>query len=421
MARNTLLVAIVLAALLASPCALVADKYRQGRLGTSVRVALKRRVMKTASISQLAGTRAPGDPKVAFYGTVRVGTPGQPFNVVFDTGSGNLVVPGRRCKSPACRKHARFAVKHSSTAKRVSCDASKDWASAVTIHFGIGSISGHCWQDVVCIQGICSPGSFILSTRESRDPFLDFSFDGVLGLGRPELARSNEYSLMSRLVGQRVLKQPVFSFFLSESDDVSSEVTFGQINHEHAASEFFWAPISGTSGYWEIHVEDITFNGVGQNICKNCKAAVDTGMSYITGPSDIIEELEKSTDFRSDCSNYDHLPRLGFRIAGRILNILTRDYVETVGNPKIFCSISLMKLDVPPPKGPLLVLGLPFLMRYYTVFDQENGQVGFAEAKRVGATPGLLQVPAGALSQEGNLPPIERPGGKVSRTQLRAE
>ena len=144
-------------------------------------------------------------------------------------------------------------------------------------------------------------------------------------------------------------------------------------------------------------------------------------MSYITGPSDIIEELEKSMDFRSDCSNYDHLPRLGFRIAGRILNILTRDYVETVGNPKIFCSISLMKLDVPPPKGPLLVLGLPFLTRYYTVFDEQNGQLGFAEAKHPGATPGLLEVPAGAPSQEGHPLPKMRPDGKVSRTQLKSE
>merc|ERR1719362_1435494 len=122
---------------------------------------------------------------------------------------------------------------------------------------------------------------------------------------------------------------------------------------------------------------------------------------------------------RSDCKNYYQLPRLGFRIQGRIFNLLPRDFIDSGG--MVYCAVSLMKLDVPPPKGPLLVLGLPFLMRYYTVFDQENGQVGFAEAKRVGATPGLLQVPAGALSQEGNLPPIERPGGKVSRTQLRAE
>jgi len=419
MARQTWFVAILWAALPASSSALLADKYRQGRLGTSITVALKRRVLRSASTSRLGSLKAHADTKLAYYGTINVGTPGQPFTVVFDTGSGNLIVPGHRCKSRACTTHARFSVKNSSTAKRAACDATEDYSSAVTIHFGIGSITGHCWQDVVCIQGICSHGSFVVSTRESNNPFLEFGFDGVLGLARPELARSDEFSVMSRLIGQGVLKQPVFTFFLSDSEDAASEVTFGQINHEHAASGFFWAPLSGRSGYWEIQVQDITFNGENQELCKDCKAAVDTGMSYITGPSGIVEKLEQAIGLRSDCSNFNYLPRLGFRIQGRILNLLPRDFVETGG--MVYCSLSLIKLDVPPPKGPLLVFGLPFLTRYYTVFDAENGQLGFAEAKHPGASAGLLQVPAGAPSQEGNPLPNMHPGGRVSRTRLSSE
>jgi len=422
MTCTTWLMAMVLAALSACSSALVADKSRQGRLGTSITVALKRQVMRSASISHSSRLERPQevDPKLAYYGTITVGTPGQPFTVVFDTGSGNLIVPGNSCKSRACIKHARFSVNKSSSAQQISCDDdAQDTSSKVFIHFGIGSIDGQCWKDVVCIQGICSPGSFIVSTRESSDPFLEFGFDGVLGLARPQMARRNEFSLMSRLLQQGVLRQPVFTVFLSEMDDASSEVTFGQINHEHAASEIFWAPVSGNTGFWEIKIQDITFNGQDQSICKDCRAAVDTGMSFITAPSHIVDKLEASMGLRSDCKNYYQLPRLGFRIEGRILNLLPRDFIENGG--MVYCAVSLMKLDVPPPKGPLLVLGLPFLTRYYTVFDEANGQLGLAEAKHPGATAGLLEVPAGAPSQKGHPLPNTRPDGKVSHTQLKSE
>jgi len=422
MACNVWLSAVVLAVLSSYSDALLADKYRQGRLGTSVTVSLTRRIIRSALVSRPGSLQEEPDHKLAFYGTINVGTPGQPLSVVFDTGSGNLIVPGHRCRSQACKAHARFDATNSSTAKRVSCDPqqAQDYHSSVTIQFGVGSITGNCWQDFACIQGICTTGKFIASTRESNDPFLQFGFDGVLGLGRAELSRSDEFSLMRRMLGQVLLRQPVFAFFLSEADDAASEVTFGQINHAHAASEFFWVPLSGASGYWEIEIQDITLNGHDQDICKDCRAAVDTGMSYITGPSNVVDKLEQALNVKSDCSNYDDLPRLGFRIEGRILNLLPHDYTDKIG--RISCSMALTKLDVPPPKGPLLVFGLPFLTRYYTVFDEENGQVGFAEARHPGATPGgLLQAPAGTDPQNMNPLPSMHLAGKVSQTHLRSE
>merc|ERR1719399_1339444 len=38
--------------------------------------------------------------KTAYWGTVNMGTPAQEFKVIFDTGSGNLILPAKTCDMP---------------------------------------------------------------------------------------------------------------------------------------------------------------------------------------------------------------------------------------------------------------------------------------------------------------------------------
>jgi len=40
-----------------------------------------------------------------------------------------------------------------------------------------------------------------------------------------------------------------------------------------------------------------------------------------------------------------------------------------------------MPLDVPPPQGPLFVFGIPFLQKFFTVYDEGAHRIGFAVAK----------------------------------------
>jgi len=337
---------------------------------------------------ETSGTASERRPKMAYYGEVTLGTPPQRFVVVYDTGSGNLIVPGSECYSHACHMHKRFKADLSNTSRPSVCGMYNGRPSnRLTIHFGTGHVRGKCMGDEICIGGLCTAAHFIEATEESDNPFSSFRFDGVLGLSLSTLSRSNDFSLMHQLSSRHSFKQPIFSVFLSSQEDETSEITFGDAVEEHMASELFWVPLTGVSGYWEVRIEDITLNGRKQNVCQDCRVAVDTGTSMLAGPSPIMSQLRRLLNVRSDCSNYDQLSKLGFIIGGRILSLNPSDYVSRT---QWGCRLSLMDLDIPPPAGPIFIFGIPFLQRYYTVYDEPNSRVGFAVAQHKGRVPEAL-------------------------------
>lgn len=84
-----------------------------------------------------------------YIGELKIGTPPQSFNVVFDTGSSDLWVPGEKCatESPNCAAKSTFKTGASSTNKAVAEGAKQDFA----IHYGSGPVSGSFSVDQVVV------------------------------------------------------------------------------------------------------------------------------------------------------------------------------------------------------------------------------------------------------------------------------
>jgi len=355
------------------------------RMGMSHSIVMKRQMYKSVEQKRIDGAvSSKVVHKTAYYGRLEIGTPRQSFTVVFDTGSGNLMVPSTYCRSNACTMHKRYNRKNSATAEDIEADGSRSQKGAlrdqITVTFGTGEISGVFLEDDVCIGSLCTNMRFVAATEETDDPFTSFKFDGVLGLALPQMSQGPGYSLMDHLVSSKVLRQNIFSVFLSDSDVESSEITFGGMKDEHMASGMFWQDVSRESGYWQVQIEDITIDNKKQSLCNDCQVAVDTGTSQLAGPTDVINDLSKRLNVKSDCSNYNNLPDLGFVIGENILNLKPQDYVDKGPDG---CEVSLMPLDVPPPNGPLFIFGDPFLRKFYTAYDSANKRVGFATARHV--------------------------------------
>lgn len=323
-----------------------------------------------------------------YFGQVQVGSPPQSFAVVFDTGSGNLVLPSRVCTDEACKEHKQFNSQASNTSVQIAFadkpeepvqrDGVRDM---VTITFGTGSMTGAYVRDVVCLgdEGLCCKANFVAATEESDEPFSLVPFDGILGLALPELAEGRAFSTFDQLAGSGLLRSNAFSVFLGGEGE-ESEIVLGGYKESHMADDILWVRVD-SDGYWQVPVGGLEVAGKTLPGCDQggCQAAVDTGTSLLAVPTSFLSELVDRLSVSRDCSNLEELPRLGFLVGGHSLQLGSEDYVKR--NEEGECSLGLMPLDIPPPRGPLFIFGDPFLRKYYTVYDRQRLRVGFALAR----------------------------------------
>ncbi|KAL3620703.1 hypothetical protein CASFOL_035615 [Castilleja foliolosa] len=82
-----------------------------------------------------------------------------------------------------------------------------------------------------------------------------------------------------------------------------------------------------------------------------------------------------------DCNAISNMPNVTFTIGGKDYVLTPEQYILKMGEGvSAICISGFMALDVPPPRGPLWILGDVFMGAYHTVFDYGNLRLGFAEA-----------------------------------------
>jgi hypothetical protein len=174
---------------------------------------------------------------VQFVAHVNLGSNKQAFRVVFDTGSSDFWVTDSSCKLSVCAQKLKYHPEQS--VSHVPTD------SRFVVRYGTGAVKGAIAKDALeLVPGLILPNQTVGKASSLTDFFERIPIDGILGLAFPSLAHRGMRTILQSLSVHQVLKQPVFSFYLSSHPgDDRSEVIFGEVDQELCTEPIKWASV----------------------------------------------------------------------------------------------------------------------------------------------------------------------------------
>ncbi|KAL7917931.1 aspartic peptidase domain-containing protein [Trichoderma austrokoningii] len=316
----------------------------------------------------------------SYFVEAELGSQKTKMYMLLDTGAGSSWVMGTDCTSQACSLHDSFGPSDSTSLKTSS--------KTFNIAYGSGAVSGSLVNDTISVAGMSLTYQFGLATNTSSD-FVHFAFDGILGMSMDSGANEN---FLSALESAGLLDKSIFSVALSRASDGANdgEVTFGSTNPSRYSGAITYTNI-GEGADWSIPLDDMSYNGKKGNV-GGINAYIDTGTSYIFGPSKNVKALHAIIDGAQSSDGVtwtvpcDTTTPLVATFSGVDFAISPKDWVspkDSTGK----CTSNVYGYEVV--QGSWL-FGDTFLKNVYAVFDKDQKRIGFA--KRTSTTTGNKSV-----------------------------
>eukprot|EP00747_Dinoflagellata_sp_TGD_P030333 gnl/TRDRNA2_/TRDRNA2_134556_c0_seq1.p1 gnl/TRDRNA2_/TRDRNA2_134556_c0~~gnl/TRDRNA2_/TRDRNA2_134556_c0_seq1.p1 ORF type:complete len:524 (-),score=57.04 gnl/TRDRNA2_/TRDRNA2_134556_c0_seq1:84-1655(-) len=325
---------------------------------------------------------------------------GQELPVIYDTGSFEIIVLSDLCKECDVTVPV-YSAKKSDTFKPGS-------RKVKTHYFGSGPVTSKQGLETVHIGEESSPLSVVdmpfwqVIEHDIEVWNRQAQFSGIVGLGHTDRVPMHEDdgSKPDKVLLERAGVQE-FAICLertratphTEDHNAPGWLEFGpDIANMKYEPGFRTVPVVGEI-HWGVKLSNFAPGVAKFDPCDpSCGAIVDSGTSLIAADEKVIRALEPLFEaVEEDCSNIDELPDLVFDLDGKRFVLPPAAYVmevEQLRTPTKLAVVNMLvnvrpsrektcvpafaQLDGTTPYGPLIILGMPFLRYYFTVFDRSH-------------------------------------------------
>jgi len=306
-----------------------------------------------------------------YWGRIGIGSPRQPANVIFDTGSSDLWVQSQV-----------YEPRHSSS--------SSDSRSSSAVQYGMGKVAGHIFVDDVAIGDSVAYGQRFMVMKQQTSAMASVLSGGVLGLAFPSLSNTGE-TVSQHLLGQSGVSE--FCFVLTDTTEGSYLVLGPPLPEWYESGSLVYAPVIYDA--WWLFEATMTVGRYKQP----GSYMLDTGCSFLGLPpsvyGQIISELLPGNT-QSKCAPQ---PGAAYLMCPCDIASAMNDVDLAVGG-KTFtlhpdalliptdaactgsacqCTLAIMQIGA----GFPVILGDAFMRTVLAIFDVKNRRVGLAQRRPV--------------------------------------
>lgn len=309
--------------------------------------------------------------------TIQVGSPLKSFLISVDTGSSDFFVASDKCPNLQCAGKNIYIPQQSRT--------SQPQNYSYTISFGDGSsVQSDVMTDTVSLGGVTLRDIGIGAVTELSSQFQSSkgdTSDGLMGFGFPSLAQSKTVPFFTAMT-QSNERQGVIGARFSRKSETGSELTIGGANpaaYRGALTPLNVLAMQGQPpGFWDVSLGGVIVNGKSMKISSKV-ATIDTGTSILGVPLKDARQIYASVAGAKSSGSGQYtfpceaLPMVSIVFGGREFEINPVDMSigkDEYGN----CVGGIIGLD----RKDVWLVGQVFLKNVYTVFDQKNYSVSFA-------------------------------------------
>jgi len=306
-----------------------------------------------------------------------------PLTLLVDTGSPAVVV------------HGDFGDAPEGSSNFLGTDGG---AGSATIHYGGSTVSGDISRSQMCFTGgVCVKNFPVFELKQQDAAFSQLGLDGILGLG----AASGEAVLSLKGMDETVMDglassgsggSRVFGLYISPGGFFgSSMLSLGGYDSTKiiAGADLQYLPLAQPStGRWELALQAVRLapadGGAAEavDLCQgktDCRVLIDSGTAQVASAPQLNEALGfKVRTAQGDCVDIRAMPDIHLELAGgAIFKLGPEDYVLN----REMCSLAfddMSEKELARTKTLALILGEPFLRKFYAVFDQEQQRIGLA-------------------------------------------